>query len=628
MHLPLAWDSLQYLTAPLLFDAMWLAAALLPFFTVTPAHAQTAELEVVFFDVGMGDATLIISPSGKTMLIDGGLNGHGDLTILPELLARDIQRLDYVSATHYHNDHVGGLDEIAKSHVSVGEVLDRGDIDLPNSQPFLDYQSAFQGKRRQILPGELIDLGDGVTMRCLAVNGVLAGGAAIDLSGTAQQENSASVSWLLSYGDFQLFVGGDLTGGSSTSVNVEKPVAMVSGDVDVYKANMHGSAISSTGAFLRLLRPEFVVLSVGTPNSSNFPRADTLARLNPPGSAIPVWSTSPGNGGYGFVDAGGHIYLSSDGTTYTARNTGELEFTAWCDEVPTVPYPAATLAITEFHRDSASVKDFNGEWFEVTGTIPVAPAGMLGTRVIVGAGEEFTLGINLRLDAGKSIVFGSNGLPVLNGGYTPTIAWPEGAIALNDGNAPIILADLHGNEIERVNYSAGWPGGNGVSAERINALLPPTIDNFMPASAPYGNGDLGTPGKRNSHEVTDWFPGGPSWIGYKTAPKIGMNLEMVAEMPGEAGSRYRAALSFGTEPGINYRGTNIPINSDTMFVASSGTKGWFGYVPANEVVTMAIKLPHQTSLLGQRIYALVATLGPGGVLNTWSSPIPMVIGQD
>jgi beta-lactamase superfamily II metal-dependent hydrolase len=607
---------------------MRLAAALLPFLPVTPALAQSAELEVVFFDVGMGDATLIVSPSGQTMLIDGGLNGHGNQTILPFLNAQGIQRLDYVSATHYHNDHVGGLDEIAMSQIVVGEVLDRGDIDTPTSQSFLDYQSAFQGLRRDVQPGEIVDLGKGVTVRCLAVNGILAGGAVIDLAGSGQQENSASICWLLSYGDFQMFVGGDLTGGSAMSVDVEKPVGVVAGDVDVYKANMHGSSISSTGPFLRSLLPEFVVLSVGTQNTSNFPRPDTLARLNSLSRSIPVWSTSSGNGGYGFVDAGGHIFLSSDGETFTASNTGDLEFTAWCDEVPTEPYPSATIAITEFQRDSASVNDYDGEWLELTGTLPAAPAGLRGTRVIVGPGEEFTIGTNFRLDAAHSIVLAANGLPVMNGGHTPTMAWPEGAIALGNGNASIVLADLHGNEIERIDYTTAWPGGPGVSTERIDALLPPTIDNFAAATAAYGNGDLGSPRKRNSQEVTDWFPGGPSWIGYKTAPKIGTSLEIVAGMPGQEGAIYRAALSFGTEPGSNYRGTHIPINSDQLFAASSKTRGWYGYVPKAEVLSMSVNVPHQIALLGQRIYALVITIGPGGVLNTWSRPIPMVVGND
>jgi len=562
------------------------------------------------------------------MLIDGGLNGRGTQTILPYLVKEDILRLDYVVATHYHNDHVGGLDEIAMSHIAIGEALDRGDIDLPTSQPFLDYQSAYQGLRREVLPGEMIDLGEGVTMRCLAVNGVLAGGAVIDLAGSGQQENSASISWLLSYGDFQMFIGGDLTGGSARSVNVEKPVGLVAGDVDVYKVNMHGSSISSTGPFLRSLRPEFAVLSVGTPNSSSFPRPDTLARLNLPSRSIPVWSTSPGNGGYGFVDAGGHIFLSSDGETYTASNTGDLEFTAWCDEIATVPYPSGTIALTEFHRNSACVNDYHGEWFELTGTLPAAPAGLRGTRVIVGPGEEFTIGTNFRLDAGQSIVLASNGLPALNGGFAPTMAWPEGAIALNNGSGSIVLEDLYSKQIESVDYTGAWSGGNGVSAERIDALLPPSIDNFADASVAYGNGDLGTPRKRNSQEVTDWFPGGPSWIGYKTAPKLGTSLEMVAGMPGESGAIYRAALSFGTNPGTHYRGTHIPINVDPLFAASSKTPGWYGRVPVEETISMTLTVPHLISLLDQRIYALVLTIGSGGVLGTWSRPIPMVVGKD
>ena len=604
---------------------MRLTAAVLTFLWTSPALAQSEELEVVCFEVGTGDATLIISPSGRTMLIDGGPTRTGNEVILPFLRERDIQHLDYICASHYHTDHVGGLDELAKSGLSIGEVIDRGDVDAPNLQPFRDYQSAMAGLRRDAVPGEWIDLGEGVRLKCLSSNGRLAGGAVIDLAGTAQQENSASISWLLSYGDFQMFVGGDLTGGSAASVNVERPVGVVCGDVDVYRVNMHGSALSSTNGFVQQLQPEFAIISVSSPNGSNFPRSKVIQRLSTPDRAIPIWSTSSGNGGYGFVDAGGTITLRTDGRTYSAYGADGLNLTAWCDEVPTIPYPENGVAISEFHRDSGSVRDYNGEWIELTGVYSAAPCGLRGTRMVGGLGEEFTFGINLRLDAGKSIVVGANGIPAMNGDYRPTLAWPEGIIALDQGNTTIAVVAPGEQEIDRLNYTGSWPGGSGVSCERVDSLLEPDVSNWAASTSAYGNGDLGTPGARNSQEVTNWFPGGSTWIGFENWPSIGKDLLLVAEMPGESGALYQAALALGISPGTWYNGTHIPINQDHIFDGSTREMGWLGYVPQEERIELSIAIPARRNLVGSFFFAIIVTADSNGTLRSWARPTGMPI---
>ena len=600
---------------------MRLAAATFALLAASSAPAQQAELEVVFFEVGTGDATLLISPTGQTMLLDGGPNRAGFEVILPYLAERDIQHLDYVCASHYHTDHVGGLDEIAKSgNVTIGEVIDRGDVDLPNLQPFHDYQSAMQGLRRDAVPGEILDLGGGVELKCLSSNGRLAGGAVIDLSGSAQQENSASISWLVRYGDFEMFVGGDLTGGSASSVNVERPVGVVCGDVDVYRVNMHGSALSSTQSLLRNLRPEFAIVSIGSPNGSNFPRADVIQRLSPPHRTIPVWSTTSGNGGYGFVDAGGTITLHTDGETYRATDAHGHSFTAWCDEVETRPYPQHGVVISEFHRDPYDVKDYNGEYIELMGTYPLAPFGLRDVRMIGGNGEEFTFGINLRLHQGETVVVAANGIPILNGGFTPTIAWPEGVIALDQGNTTIALVDEQGMVIDRVDYTNTWPGGAGVACERVDALGDSVEANFAAATVPYGNGDLGSPWSSNSQEITDWFPGGDSLLGHKTVPLLGQTYKLIAELPGEEGALFQAALSLGTVPGTNYFGTHIPINQDYVFAATRNTRGWKGQVPESERVELEIYVPSTASLAGTWLYGIVITAERNGTLRTWARP--------
>lgn len=604
---------------------MRLTVAALTLLGTSPVPAQSQELEIVCFDVGMGDATLILSPSGQTMLIDGGPTRKGEEVILPFLRERDIQHLDYVCATHYHTDHVGGLDELAKAGISIGEVIDRGDIDAPNLQPFRDYQSAMSGLRRDAAPGEWVDLGAGVRLKCLSSNGALAGGAVIDLAGTAQQENSASISWLLSYGEFQMFVGGDLTGGSTNAINVERPVGVVCGDVDVYRVNMHGSALSSTNGFLRQIQPEFAIISVSSPNGSNFPRAQTIQRLSTPDRTIPIWATSSGNGGYGFVDAGGPITLRTDGESYSAFGADSLSFTAWCDEVPTIPYPENGVAISEFHRDSGAVKDYNGEWIELTGTYPAAPCGLRGTRMVGGLGEEFIFGINLRLDAGNSIVVGANGIPAMNGDYRPTLAWPEGIIALDQGNTTIALAAPGEQEIDRLDYTSAWPGGSGVSCERVDSLQDPKLRNWAASTSAYGDGDFGTPGARNSQESTDWFPGGSTWIGFDTWPTAGQDLKLIAGMPGEAGAMYQAAIALGTQPGTSYNGTHIPINQDHIFNGSKKETGWVGVVPPEERVALSIAIPARSNLIGTALFAIIFTGDPNGTLRSWARPTSLPI---
>lgn len=606
---------------------MRLSLVLSSLLIASPALAQSGELEVVFLDVGQGDATLIISPSGQTMLVDAGLEKRGKDVIVPYLEGRDIAELDYVCASHYHTDHLGGLDEVARNGIVVHEAIDRGDVDAPTtSQPFLDYRQTYAGKRRTIQAGEVIDLGAGVTMTCIVVNGAMSNGTSMVLSGSGQQENSASIGWLLEYGDFDMFVGGDLTGPSSASVNIELPVSRLCGDVDVYRVNFHGSGASSSNAALNQLQPEFAVISVASPNASNFPRASTLARLTHPDRAIAVWCTSSGNGGAGFVDCLGHISLTTDGRSYTASRGDGQFLRAWCDEVETVPYPERGVLISEVHRDPATSNDAHGEWLELVGTMPPAPVGLRGTRVQSAIGEEFIFGINLRIDAGERVVLAADGIPMRNGNYQPTFAWPEAAISLPDQQATLSILAPDGKIIDQVAYSSAWPGGSGVSFERVDCLGASEVANFVASTMSYGDGDLGTPGKPNSTEVTDWYPGGYCWMEYLTPPFLDSALQLRMTLPGEAGTTFRAALSLGTEPGINYRGTNIPINDGQLFDLSSATSGWAGQVPADEVVQLNFHLPFHASLMNQTIYALGVTVNPSnGSLRTWTRPVGMEI---
>jgi beta-lactamase superfamily II metal-dependent hydrolase len=74
-----------------------------------------ASLEIHCIDVGQGDCTLIVSSAGGTFLFDAGNNGKGNNTVIPYLQGMGIEALDYIGASHYHADHIGGIDEVVSS---------------------------------------------------------------------------------------------------------------------------------------------------------------------------------------------------------------------------------------------------------------------------------------------------------------------------------------------------------------------------------------------------------------------------------------------------------------------------------------------------------------------------------
>src|SRR5687767_3082026 len=97
--------------------ATWLTA-------VSAAGAQT--LRIFHIDVEQGDAALIVMPNGKTLLIDSGKNGHGD-RIRKVMQQAGVNQIDAFIASHYHEDHFGGIDDLVDANIAVLESYDRGD---------------------------------------------------------------------------------------------------------------------------------------------------------------------------------------------------------------------------------------------------------------------------------------------------------------------------------------------------------------------------------------------------------------------------------------------------------------------------------------------------------------------
>src|SRR4051812_34741674 len=152
-----------------------LAALALLLLTQRP-HAQAGSLAKIYFiDIGTGASTLIVSPTGKTLLVDGGPPGSG-AKIIALLNTLGLSHIDNTVITHYHIDHMGGMIEVLNAGMVSGVAYDNGDgadVQPPGTSTssnstrgtYLNYVAAtgHPGVTRQTaIPGNFIDFGDGM----------------------------------------------------------------------------------------------------------------------------------------------------------------------------------------------------------------------------------------------------------------------------------------------------------------------------------------------------------------------------------------------------------------------------------------------------------------------------------
>ena len=249
--------------------------------------AQT--LKIYQIDVEQADAALIITPNGKSLLIDSGTGGLSD-RIEALFEQEEISEIDAFVCTHYDTDHLGAIDKLVKSGWQVHSAYDRGYKtgeynSRKTSREFKDYQKALGYRAERLDPGDVIDLDGQVIITCIASGGRITG------SGQAKRgddENDKSIALLIRYGDFLFFTGGDLAFDTEGKIAEHDLVT----DVDVYKADHHGSATSSDPDFMRDLNPSVILISNGSNKTYQHPRKVTLQRYETLPSAPIVLQTN------------------------------------------------------------------------------------------------------------------------------------------------------------------------------------------------------------------------------------------------------------------------------------------------------------------------------------------------
>ena len=246
------------------------------------------KLEVTALDVAQGDALLVVSPHGRTMLIDGGgafagfgqqerreRSDPGEEAVSPYLWSRGLQRLDIVALTHAHQDHIGGLAAILENF-RVGRLWIGREVASP-AQAALEELARSKGvpiehERR----GGALDW-DGVQMRILwpeiAPEETAAG-----------PKNNDSLVLRLAYGRRVILLPGDIEKQAEREIVAETP-----GDglrADVLKVGHHGSKNSTMQEFLERVRPQIAVVSAGAENPYGHPSPEALERLQQAGVRV------------------------------------------------------------------------------------------------------------------------------------------------------------------------------------------------------------------------------------------------------------------------------------------------------------------------------------------------------
>jgi competence protein ComEC len=236
-----------------------------------PVETHKGVLEITAIDVGQGESLLIITPEGKSLLLDsGGLLGFsrsefdiGEEVTSSYLWNRGMDHLDAVAFSHAHSDHLQGMRAVI-ANFRPRELWMGADADNALTHGVQQACGEYGVTIRRHFMGDRFEFG-GVKFEVLA--------PARDLEINARDLDDSSMVMRASFGENAIILPGD------SHKKVEEQLASKSISADILKVGHHGSATSTSAEFLTAVHPKFALISAGRNNQFRHPRPEVLKRL-------------------------------------------------------------------------------------------------------------------------------------------------------------------------------------------------------------------------------------------------------------------------------------------------------------------------------------------------------------
>ncbi len=237
-------------------------------------HPRDALL-VQAIDVGQGDSLLLITPDGKTMLVDGGGFGGdphqaaqdfdiGEEVVSPVLWSRGIRRLDVVALSHAHSDHMGGLPAVLRN-------FRPNQLWVGNNPPGLAYDALLAEARALHIQIQSLRGGD---IKTLGASNVRVLAPLRDYEPGAEPSNNDSLVLRVAYNDTSVLLEGDAESPIEMSMLREPDL-----ESTLLKIGHHGSNTSTKPEFLTRVSPRWAIISCGLHNHYGHPREEVLGAL-------------------------------------------------------------------------------------------------------------------------------------------------------------------------------------------------------------------------------------------------------------------------------------------------------------------------------------------------------------